>query len=243
MSITIVQYTDNSLEPAFAARVQRELVKAAEGKRIISVSQQPMDFGDNICMFGIGRNLHSLFLQALTGVKMATTKYIALAEHDCLYTPEHFNWQPTDDNVFWYNVHHWFVNFQTGLYSYYRRKPMSMLICTRELFIPAVEEKLAMLETGFRLPNDRGVGVCEPGVIDGRPEFAAARTAWWQSMKDVGKEPQWEAKAFGTVLANVDIRHGTNYSGNAYGPKMIRSRHKAMELPYWGEFRQMWEAG
>ena len=160
--LSIIYYTDNSLPPEFEARCQRELKRAARGQTIISVSQKPLDFGENICMEGIGRNLHSLFAQPLAGVKAAQTKYIALAEHDCFYHPSHFEWRPPDDGVFWYDVNHWFVLYQTGDYAYYRRKPMSMLICTREMFIPAVEEKLEMLESGFRLPSG-GYGVCEPG--------------------------------------------------------------------------------
>jgi hypothetical protein len=81
-NLSIIFYTDNSLDEVFAKRIQKELLKAAEGKRIISVSQKPIDFARNICVGDIGRSHHSLFFQVLTGVKAAKTKYIALAEHD-----------------------------------------------------------------------------------------------------------------------------------------------------------------
>jgi len=231
-------YTDNSLEPKFEKRLQEELFKAAQGKRIITVSQKPMDFGRNICVGDIGRSHHSLFTQALIGVKAAKTKYIALAEHDCMYTPEHFNWRPTNDRIFWYNVNHWFVQWggsRSGQYSYFRRKPMSQLICTRKMFIRAVEEKISMLESGFEIRKGQP-GACEPGVCDNRKAFVSAKEKWiadkaaLAATKDVGKESKWTAKAFRTVLPNLDIRHGGNFSGGR------KTSEVADTLPYWGNF-------
>jgi hypothetical protein len=232
---TIVYYTDNSLDEGFMIWVQFELIKAAQGKPIISVSQQPLEFGKNICVGDIGRSHHSLFTQALIGAKAATTKYIALAEHDCLYTPEHFNWIPLDDEHFFYNINQWYVQYKTGEYSHQRRKCMSGLICNRELFIRAVEEKIRMLETGFEIRKGQP-GACEPGVCDDRTAFVEARERWYldqcdkePSYKDVGKE-QFKAVAFSTHYPNLDIRHNGNFSGGR------RGKEKTMELPYWGNF-------
>jgi len=233
---TIIYYTDNTLESLFEKRVQQELIKAAEGKRIISVSQKPMDFGDNICVGDIGRSHHSLFYQALTGAKSADTKYIALAEHDCMYTSEHFNWFPLDDEYFYYNVNHWFVQWTgsniDGMYSYHRRKCMSNLICNRELFIKAVEEKIKMLETGFEIKKGQP-GACEPGVCDNRKAFIEAKRQW-AAIKDVGKE-KFSARSFRTVLPNLDIRHGGNFSG------MRRAKKRCYSIPYWNDFKSVME--
>lgn len=245
--ITIIYYTDNSLEPDFAERVQRELIKAAEGKHIISVSQKPMDFGDNLCLGEIGRSHHSLFTQTMVGAKAADTRYMALAEHDCMYTPEHFNWIPPDDKHFYYNVNHWYVqwnNRRSGEYSYQRRKVMSMLICDRELYLRAIAEKIRMLETGFEIRKGQP-GACEPGVCDDREAFIEAKEKWIEKTyldkcqenpgyKDVGKET-FSARAFRTVLPNLDIRHGGNFSGGR------RSKNATYTLPYWGDFRAYME--
>lgn len=261
--LTIIYYTDNSLPFWFRNRVYLELVRAAKGKRIISVSQEPLPWDDNICLGNIGRSHHSLFTQVLAGAQKATTKFIALAEHDCMYTPEHFEWVPSDDNVFWYNINHWYVQLKTGEYSYHRRRPMSQLICSRELLIPAITEKIMMLETGFEIRKGQP-GACEPGVCDNRtafvrakerwyqdvsmmgkdgmpvdeafeassftPEMKEAKLAWWNKMKDVGKESKWFADAFRTKLPNLDIRHGENFSGNR------RARQCTMDLAPWGNF-------
>jgi hypothetical protein len=229
--LTIISYTDNSLPFWLRNRCRQELVKAAEGKRIITVSQQPLPWDDVIVLQGLPRCHHSLFTQAITGVKAATTRYVAMAEHDCMYTPEHFNWRPADDKIFWYNINHYLAYVEQSRYAYVRRKPMSQLICERDIFISAVEEKIRMLETGFEIA--KGVsGACEPGVCDNRKAFKAAKTEWWNAMKDVGKEPQWTAKGFSTVLPNLDIRHGKNFSPG------YRVKAETETLPYWGDFKE-----
>lgn len=233
--ITIIYYTDNTLVPWLRNRCRQELVKAAEGKRIISVSQQPLPWEDNIVLGNIGRSHHSLFTQAMAGVKEADTKYVAMAEHDCMYTPEHFNWRPEDDEIFYYNTNHHLAYYELNKYAYVRRKPMSQLICTKEMFIAAVGEKIKMLESGFEIA--KGVpGACEPGVLPGSKAFRAlykeAYTAWWNSMKDVGKEPQWTARSFSTILTNLDIRHGKNFSPGYRVTANIDS------LPYWGSLKE-----
>jgi hypothetical protein len=230
-NLSIIFYTDNSLDEVFAKRIQKELFKAAEGKRIISVSQKPIDFARNICVGDIGRSHHSLFFQVLTGVKEAKTKYIALAEHDCMYTPEHFNWLPPRDDVFYYNVNMWFVQWNNklaGQYSYFRRKTMSNLICSKDLCISAVEEKILMLETGFEIRKGQP-GACEPGVCNDRQAFIEAK-AQEAKQKDLGKEDKYTAMGFRTTLPNLDIRHGNNFSGNR------RTKKIREELPYWGRF-------
>jgi len=260
---TIIYYTDHSLPKWLENRCQRELVKAAEGKRIISVGQKPMTFGYNICLGDIGRSHHSLFTQAITGARAATTKYIAMAEHDCMYAPEHFNWIPTDDGVFWYNVHHWFVQLDTGEYSYTRRRPMSMLICERELFIRAVEEKILMLETGFEIA--KGVtGACEPGVCDNRQAFVTAKENWIRKNgRVISGEPGVNDSDIKEVMAKWDQEHGSvdaalkdvgkeekwtagafktelpnldiRHGGNFSGGR--KQRQVAQSLPYWGNFK------
>ena len=228
MNTTIIYYTDNTLDPVFEKRVQDELVKAAEGKRIISVSQKEMAFGDNICVGEMGRSHHSLYHQALTGAKAADTKYIALAEHDCMYTAEHFNWVPPTDDIFYYNVHHYFIQWNNkaeGQYSYFRRKPLSQLICARDIFLEAIKEKLQMLEAGYDLRRGEP-GACEPGVCDNRRAFVAAKA----KLKDVGKGRKWTAKGFRTILPTLDIRHKDNFSGAR------RARQRTYSIPYWGSF-------
>jgi SAM-dependent methyltransferase len=233
--MTIIYYTDNSLEPTFEKTVQEYLVEAADGKPIVSVSQKPLSFGENICVGNIGRSHHSLFSQALAGAEAAETRYMALAEHDCLYTREHFSWVPPRDDLFYYNINHWFVQWNNkleGQYSFFRRKPLSMLVCNRELFIEAVKEKLLMLKFGAKIRKGQ-VGACEPGVCDNRQSFVNLQAAMRAAGDDVGKGDPYRAAPFKTRLPNIDIRYGGNFSGAR------RTKKTTYSIPYWGSFHKV----
>ena len=224
--VTIVWYTCNTLDPFLMQKCQEYLLKAAEGKRIISVSQKLLDFGDNLCVGEIGRSHISLFTQILVGAKAATTKYVALAEHDDLYSAEHFNWVPPRDDLFYYNTNHWFVKWggvDSGAYSYQKRKVLSNLICNRELLIEAVEEKLAWLKGGAMIRKGQ-LGACEFGVCTNDRAFVGVG-------KDLGKDPKnYRAKEFSTKIPNIDIRHGMNFSGGR------KAKQIKYSLPPWGSF-------
>lgn len=224
--LTIVYYTDNASDSELLKFCQNKLIESSEGRQIISVSQKPIDFGFNICVGDIGRSHLSLFTQILRGVEAVKTKYLALVEHDCLYTPEHFNWIPPKDDKFFYNVNHWLVDWQSGMYSYFRRKVLSMLIANTELTLKAAKDKVSMLEMGALIRKGQP-GACEFGVCDDR----VAYVDYLASMKDFGKEiGSYRAEAFRTVNPNLDIRHKNNFSGNR------RGRSRCYEIPYWGKF-------
>ena len=192
-NITIIQYTDNSLDESIASLCREQLVMASELKPIISVSHKPINLGDNICVGEIGRSHLSMYTQILTGVEKAKTKYISLVEHDCLYTPEHFNWQPPRKDVFYYNLNIWFVQWATGIYHYQRRRVLSQLICGRDIALKAIEDKVYLLRHGYIIR--KGVaGACEPGVLTDKEAFAHAAycEADWiktHDIKDIKTEP------------------------------------------------------
>ncbi|MCP4648829.1 MAG: hypothetical protein GY853_01935 [PVC group bacterium] len=181
---TVVYYTDGSLDKEIEEFCVGRLIEAAYFHRTICVSQKPIGFGDiNICVGDIGRSRLSLYKQILYGVAIADTKYIALAEHDVLYTSEHFNWTPPTDRKFYYNINHWLVDWNTGQYAYSRRKVLSMMIADKNLILRAVKDKISLLEKNK------------------------------ETSKDFGKNPKsYRAVAFRTAVSNLDIRHENNFS-------------------------------
>ena len=168
------------------------LVVAARCKPIISVSQKPIDLGMNICIGETGRSHLSMYTQILTGLQAATTEYVALVEHDCLYTPYHFMWVPPAKDVFYYNLNVWFVNMK-GEYFYQRRRVLSQLICGRDIALKAIEDKVYLLKHGYMIR--KGVlGACEPGCLSDKEAFeqAAFCEADWlktHDIKDIKTEP------------------------------------------------------
>lgn len=223
--LDILYYTDNKLDPFLFEKCQEKLTEAADGKTIISVSQKSLDFGKNICIGDIGRSHLSLFTQILTGAQASNADFIALAEHDCLYSPEHFNWIPPDNSFFYYNLNHWLCQWGgkvSGVYSYKKRRVLSNLICNRELLIEHVQRKVDALKAGAEIR--RGIaGACEFGVVPDHVAMSKTRR-----MKDLGKGIGL-AKGFRTEIPNVDIRHGGNFSGGR------RAKKQRYSIPYWGD--------
>ena len=225
--VTVLYYTDNSLEPRLMSRFQ-DLLKVAIGdKPFITVSQRPIDFGDfNICVGDIGKSHISIFTQILVGVEQINTPYIALVEHDCIYTPVHFNFLPERDDTFYYNINHWFVQLDNGLYSYFRRKALSMMITSTDLLHEAVEEKLAFLKLGAKIKKGK-VGACEFGVAGNENSY----DNYDETLVKYGKElKSYRSEKFSTSLCNLDVRHGCNFTG----PR--RGIDRTYIHPQWGKF-------
>jgi hypothetical protein len=141
---TIIYYTANHVSYFFANNVRIQLLKSIGNMPLISVSQKPIEFGENICVGDIGRSQFNTYKQALIGAKAAKTKYIALCEDDVLYSAEHFDCSPSertfayDDNI--WNIYTW---TKPPMFSYKGRRNLNGLICERELFIEAMEERFA----------------------------------------------------------------------------------------------------
>ena len=240
---SIIYLTDNTLDPEIMALCQRKLVEVSGDLPILSISQEPLDFGENICVGAIGRNWLSFYKQVLAGCDAAGTEWVAIAEHDCLYTSEHLHYQPGDGSVFWYNDNRWLVQWGgnhpelNGMYSWWPGSlAFSQLICGRELLRESVAERVHILEGGG---NASMFGKGEPGVV---PPRAIRKARKWAK----SGRPVWLRKyledyltkyahdTFRTQLPNLDIRHATNFTG----PK--RGTRRRYELPYWGRWEDVW---
>jgi hypothetical protein len=191
--ITIIQYTDNSLDEKIARLCQDHLVVTSRLKPIISVSQKPIKLGTNICLGEIGRSHLSMYSQILAGVEASSTKYVALVEHDCLYSYEHFEWQPPKEDTFYYNLNVWFVQWKTGESHYQRRRVLSQLICGRDVCLEAIKDKVWLLKHGYMIRKGM-TGACEPGCRSDKEAFieAAFCEADWlktHDIKDIKTEP------------------------------------------------------
>jgi len=228
----IVYYTDNSLPAWLEKLCQKQLRIAAGDREIITVSQRPIDFGDQRVVLGnIGRSYESYYKQILAGIELCEPGAVFTVEHDCLYTPAYFEFVLPSDQTFYYNKNVWFADL-TGACRYAPRKAMSQGCADRDLFHAAIEEKLAMCLSDYPA-SGRGKYQCEPGVCDGRPEFIEAKHRWC----DKHNRPyrQYSAEGWKAPLPNIDIRHG----GNLSTPMSYERAEKfATDLPYWGNMRQ-----
>ena len=62
---------------------------------IISVSQKPIDFGENICVGDVGTSGFNMFRQVQIGLRATKADFVISAEADCLYPPDYFTFRPT----------------------------------------------------------------------------------------------------------------------------------------------------
>lgn len=148
--LTIIYYTDNSLPRQFAGAVRGSLRASAElagGVPIVSVSHEPISFGQNICVGPIGRSYRSILFQILRGAAATRTPFVALCEHDVLYCPQHFALRPRSAPVlFDQNRHRALID--AGLFSPDRGgRSMQLVIADRQTLIVDVTAKLRICGT------------------------------------------------------------------------------------------------
>lgn len=162
--MTILYYTAHVLPEPVATKVRAHLLETVAGLPIISVSQKPLDFGNNICVGKIGQSYYNCYKQILIGAKAAKTTYVACCEDDTLYNPEHFKWRPLGDN-FGYNRNMFYLEdkkfwhkWQTGMFA---------CVCPRELLIKNLEDRFEASPTEPLPRRSQRHYWHEPGKTDG----------------------------------------------------------------------------
>lgn len=156
--LTIIYYTSNQISDHFMANTQRQLLKAVGDTQIISVSFKPTVVGPyctNYCIGEQKRSGYTLYKQVLYGAKLAKTKYVATAEDDMLYCPEHFTHRPPDDETLSYDVNKWsiFTWVKPPIFSFRIRKSMSSLVTTKAALVKTLGERYTKYPTLESIPR------------------------------------------------------------------------------------------
>lgn len=219
--LTIIYYTANEIPRDFALAMQFNLLKAIEGKPIVCVSigEKGIEglYGSDIkfVFLNIERSHLNIYRQALIGAKEAKTKYIALVEDDVLYSKEHFKYRPKP-GVFAYNMSVWSIYtwVKPALFSYKDRRNLSQLICERELFIEAMEERFAKYTDDDKTPI---YNWAEPGKYE----------------KNLGVTERVSEK-FYTNIPNVAFSHENALSYLNLGKRKKLGNLRVTALPHWG---------
>jgi len=211
--ITLLYYTANRIPDRFAVNVRNHLIITAQGKPIISISQQPINLGENICVGDIGYTVPNVYAQILVGAKMAKTQYVACCEDDTLYVPEHFDYIPPDD-TFGYNKNRWNLT-ESHFYLQSRRSNMCVCIVPTESMIRTLEERVTKFGSGG--PPHLG----EPGRRE--------RTMGINTVK---------ACKFNTIDPVLQINHAISLGGirRRANYNVIQAEH-----PAWGKASALWE--
>ena len=100
----IVWYTGNRVDPLLTMAVQNQLRRS--GLPIVSVSLQPIPFGDQNVVLSLEYGIPTMFKQILAGIEASDADVIFLCEDDMIYHQSHFEFTPGED-TFWYNENDW----------------------------------------------------------------------------------------------------------------------------------------
>lgn len=238
MNTTVIYITDNCLEERIDTLCRKHITNSIGKLPLISVSHKPIDFGHNICVGVLDRNCLSINVQMMKALEIVKTDYIAIAEHDVLYTPEHFSFIPPDKETFWYNENCWMLQYSSqnkpefnGMFSHFKdRKASSQLICGTKAMIEATNDRIEMLSDPAWMKKYPSGRIGEAGVMDYDHAMRLATGSSVAHIKEklktyIGK---YKGDNWNTSLPNVDIRHSNNFTKNRRGTR------RGYQLPHWG---------
>lgn len=221
--ITAVYYTANTISDHFARGTRKYLLDALGDLPLISVSKKPIDFGENI-VTDIPSSHFNIYRQALVGAKAAKTPYIALCEDDVLYSPEHFKYRPSPGK-FAYNLGAWslFTWSDPPMFTHKGtvRRNLNSLICERELFIEAMEERFARWDHNLEKKRLKDVWA-EPGKYE----------------RQLGVTVR-ESEEFYTNPPNIIFSHETELSFAGLGKRKRLGEFRAFDIPYFGQAQEI----
>jgi hypothetical protein len=218
MDITLLVYTANLTSGHFARSIREHLATVSgEGLPIVSVSQIPIDFGENICVGNIGCSVYNIYRQILIGAKAVKTKYLACCEDDCLYNKEHFAHVPEDD-TFSYNINRWSVD-RSGIYYHRNRIGMWMGIAPTKLMVETLETRFAKYPIPLKREESKGWG--EPG-----------RFEKYLSL------PLVKYRLFNTLNPILTFNHRPSFGGVR---KVLPTDIIEKSLPMWGDASELWK--
>jgi hypothetical protein len=147
--LTILFLTLNNLPKGWEEYQKQILLDSIGDAELITISKIPMDMGKGINLIQDEEpSANNIYRQMLRASKIATTKYIAIAESDTLYCKDHWGHRPADDE-FAFNLSHWSLfTWGTPIYGWRNRKGNYSMIAPRELVIEALEERFAKYPSG-----------------------------------------------------------------------------------------------
>ncbi len=213
-SKTILYYTSNHEKPEFEQKIIADLLSKTGDIPIISVSQKPMNLGQNICVGEVGQSYVNEWRQILIGAKAAKTKYLVMAESDFLYTPEYFQFSPKDENIYRYdNV--WIMAI--GKFKQFHRKYYSegAQIVKRKYLIDLLEKYLEQFPAWY------------DGDTKSYKKISKNRSLYYDASYTFFHEKN--------PCISIKTRQGTSLFANIeYGPENISD-----DLPYWGNVRDL----
>lgn len=118
--LTLLMYTNNVEGEPLESTVTNNILANCGSMPIISVSQTPMKFGENICVGKVGNSHHNIFRQVLIGLECIKTPFVLVAESDTLYPPEYFTFTDLTRHHCYAYDNLWVIFFRSPYRYYYK---------------------------------------------------------------------------------------------------------------------------
>lgn len=194
MTKSIIYYTDNRLDDEITQKVQRQILEA--NLPIVSCSLKPINFGKNIVL-NLEPSVTTMTRQILVALKAGEAENIFFCEHDVLYHSSHFNFEPAQKDVFYYNTNVWRWDYRSDkVITYDHFRSLSGMCVNREKALEHYEKRLKLiLDKGWdKLPGKNPSWARRIGYEPGKPIRIGGFS------EDVIEE--WRGE-----YPNIDIRH------------------------------------
>lgn len=219
--LTILYITASEMPERWMAYQLAHLQNAIGNTPVISVSRKPMSLGTNL-LDTEPKSYWNIYMQMLRAAKLADTPYVAIAEDDTLYTPEHFKDFRPPLNAVSYDRARWSLFTWDNIYCMRQRVSNCSLIADRKYLIEALEERKAKYPDG--LPNDK-VGEVGRSKIEHRMNIPVRNAVEWYCKNPIVQlnHPSGTDNPLGYAMVD--------------GKKMVKKhgQMKAYDIPYWGK--------
>jgi hypothetical protein len=210
MDATIIYYSSNREPWAFEKRVIHDMQKKSNGLPVVSVTQNPISLGKNICVGDVGTSGFNMFRQILLGLYEVKTPYVISAEADCVYSPDYFSFEPKRNDVFYRN-NNLYVLYKTGKFY---EKPQGSTWAQ----IVGTQHYIKILEKWFT------------GAPQWSPEEKSFPKERW------GKSDVWDVQEmFSTEFPCISFKSG--YGMRKKSPTL---NEEYETLPYWGSGKKLY---
>jgi len=182
--LTIIFLTNDRLPEKWKEFHREQLLKSVGNAPIITLSREPSTLPGINLIQDQPPSKSNIFYQMLRGIRMVKTKYVAIAEDDCLMPKSHFTeFRPKDDE-FAYNQHRWTWYSWSPIYSLKNYiKTNATLIAPTNLALEALEERFAKYPHDMK---DIPVGMCgELGCYEKQLGVTLRKVVEWKSIEPV----------------------------------------------------------
>lgn len=233
----IIYYTTSDLDERIAKPVRDRIQAVSNEKKIdiVSASLKKLDFGvKNIRFPSMKRGFLAMYKEILGALENSSADIVFFTEHDVLYDPSHFDFEPKDKDTFYYNQNVWFLRLPDGHALHYDVNQLSGLCVYRETALIHYRERFKMIEEKYNeLVKDGDETEFNRWIRHmGHEPFTHNRLLW---------QNQFKMETWKSEKPNVDIKHGANATGQRWRKEEYRNQallinwEESEEIPGWGK--------